>query len=685
MSAAAAAAAAAASYEPPRRGRVLPTDSDKHGTSRFVVGRSVAAAEPSMALPMRPQPGGFTFLALAAAVCLLVGLRAYESVETTRGGGSGNRWSISSSAVGASNARAAAATNTAAKRGGGERGGRRIGGGGGRGGINKNNKMAAHMNDEYYDDDDFTTGEDDETTTPFVPLSEGLQETEKDRLRRGEARAPPIKGKRGGGDKLHTAGGGGGRAADGSGKSQRKKAAEIEIEEEEEEEEETVDSKVEKTQVGAAALETTPSTKGNNEEPTLGTTADTAAKAPALAPQPPSPPRHLSKRPPRTPPDWLLAGECEPPIGWEAEAKPFRTASSYGAFLEEQHGETLLGDCKCPLKSGIESDFDCGAYDWRILSDLAPWHGVNISSAAMDMTFDLQTANIPPGYHFSINKGRVLMRMRAPTSAYHNQILDMLRTVVTLVDLPDVEFILHAWDHAKVWRQDPIPVFSFIRDAAKNDITVPYPYRWEGSGMSVAQAGDCPAWEARASKVMWRGGCTGPTMGYRDEVWDAYIRYRATVLTAKRPDILDAGLADQCSKVGIKPLAPVDTVFGSCQHKHLLLLDGNTASGRSSLWVHQGSVLLKPDSVFSEWYYHLMRPWVHYVPVREFLEDGEEQAQWVVKDAPPKALQCLRDNLAKLAKTHVNTNAIACYWWRLLTEWKRHQPQESRTEGFQQI
>jgi hypothetical protein len=101
--------------------------------------------------------------------------------------------------------------------------------------------------------------------------------------------------------------------------------------------------------------------------------------------------------------------------------------------------------------------------------------------------------------------------------------------------------------------------------------------------------------------------------------------------------------------------------------------------------MHAGAVLLKPDSVFSEWYYHLLRPWVHYVPVREFLEDAEEQAQWAVKDAPPAALQCLRDNLARLARAHVNKDAIACYWWRLLTAWKRQQPEESRTEGFMPI
>lgn len=193
-------------------------------------------------------------------------------------------------------------------------------------------------------------------------------------------------------------------------------------------------------------------------------------------------------------------------------------------------------------------------------------------------------------------------------------------------------------------------------------------------------------WAERGGrKVMWRGSCMGPVMGYLDDLWPAYIRYRANVATLEHPDVLDAGLTGACARMGAPPLTPVDTNHGACQHQFLLLLDGNTVSGRSARYMHAGAVLLKPDSVFSEWYYHLLRPWVHYVPVREFLEDLGEQAAWTVRGAAPRAQQCLRDNLAALAKKHVNKEAIACCWWRLLSTWKRQQPEESRTDGFQQV
>jgi hypothetical protein len=44
-----------------------------------------------------------------------------------------------------------------------------------------------------------------------------------------------------------------------------------------------------------------------------------------------------------------------------------------------------------------------------------------------------------------------------------------------------------------------------------------------------------------------------------------------------------------------------------------------------------------------------------------------------------------RENLEKLADEHVNREAKACYWWRLLTTWEKQQPEESRTNGFQLV
>ena len=388
---------------------------------------------------------------------------------------------------------------------------------------------------------------------------------------------------------------------------------------------------------------------------------------------------HSVSLPARRPPAQLLEGVCPDPLAHEP-----RDTETQG----------VLGPCNCPLQQPPLDGwaFDCEANDWRILQDLAPWHDITITHHMLDAAFSLSTANLPPGYHFSISQGVVRGKQHpdVPISVFHDRLLDMLQTVSRLVQLPDCEFVLHAWDHAKVPRQDPIPVFSFLRDASRNDITVPYPYIWSTSTHDLDLARDANCSSSLAGRpgrrVAWRGSCTGPTLGYQPPFLPAYLRVRATLLSRAHPQVLDASLVEECvgeGESGVRlAAAPLDLVAGACQHRHLLLLDGNSASGRSSALAHAGAVLLKPDSVFSEWWYHLLRPWVHYVPVREQLQDLVQQAQWVVQQAPEGTAQCLADNLGRLAAQHIRREAIACYWWRLLSAWARLQRGGGRTEGF---
>jgi len=360
--------------------------------------------------------------------------------------------------------------------------------------------------------------------------------------------------------------------------------------------------------------------------------------------------------------------------------------------FEEFVGEVLLGNCSCPLLAAEQSAdgwaFNCSDFDWRILSEQAPWHAVPVTHEALDAAFSVNTANLPPGYHFSVKAGQVYYKAQGPTTVYDAPLLDMLATVARTVALPDVEWVMHAWDHQKVHRHDPLPVFSFGREASRTDVVVPWPYWWDPGRHDFSYDFDptcVPYAQRNSSRVTWRGGCGGNYVDLQVPVWQAYVRMRASQLSAEYPDLLDASVTLQCvpTAKGAPPAAELmDLTAGVCRHRHLLLLDGNTVSARSSMLLHAGAVLFKPDSVFSEWYYHLLRPWVHYVPVREYLEDLPEQARWLLHEAPPGTGECLARNAAAFARQHLHARAVACYWWRLLSTWARLQPQPSRTDGF---
>jgi len=137
-------------------------------------------------------------------------------------------------------------------------------------------------------------------------------------------------------------------------------------------------------------------------------------------------PRSLNKRPPRQPPKWLEDGIC-PDVNNPEDVKkyiynPISSTNSVpvdgiNIFMEEHSGDVLLGECNCPfldpsIKPYPEWEFDCSVFDWRILTELAPWHGVNVTHALLDLAYRMNTANLPPTYHISVKDNAFYMKFK---------------------------------------------------------------------------------------------------------------------------------------------------------------------------------------------------------------------------------------------------------------------------------
>jgi len=60
-----------------------------------------------------------------------------------------------------------------------------------------------------------------------------------------------------------------------------------------------------------------------------------------------------------------------------------------------------------------------------------------------------------------------------------------------------------------------------------------------------------------------------------------------------------------------------------------LSVDGYSAAWRLSELLTSSSVLVKQDSLYEEWFYHMLRPYEHMVPLRADLTDMLEQVQWM--------------------------------------------------------
>ena len=374
------------------------------------------------------------------------------------------------------------------------------------------------------------------------------------------------------------------------------------------------------------------------------------------------------------------------------------------------------GQCQCPLKGMRRPPagwtYNCSLWAPLIDEYLSPWREGNVTATILDMAFWRQIygeerAHALPGVHVSISRRDGAVRMRENVDYRVPLFRDMMRTVKDVVTLPEVEFVACLFDHPKVDRQTPLPVFVHYADASHRDVPMPAPWSWDDKAHSFPQPwtrvhSSCRApWASRDPKLYFRGGCNGPTRGWRGPLWKFYPRKRANRLSHANPSTIDAGVYDHCDSPKLSKLEwgwdaemeremfregrkkPVEQFAANCKYKHLLHIDGNLASSRLASELHVGSTIFKQESFSNEYFYPLLKPYVHYVPVAANLQDVPEKLRWA-KSHPGKA-EAIAQAGQQFAREHLHLHSIACYWWQLLTTFGALQEFEPRTSGFKPI
>lgn len=64
-------------------------------------------------------------------------------------------------------------------------------------------------------------------------------------------------------------------------------------------------------------------------------------------------------------------------------------------------------------------------------------------------------------------------------------------------------------------------------------------------------------------------------------------------------------------------------------YKYILDIDGNASTWDATAWkLNSGSVILKTESSWVQWFFDKYKPWVHYIPIKEDFEDIENKYKW---------------------------------------------------------
>lgn len=186
------------------------------------------------------------------------------------------------------------------------------------------------------------------------------------------------------------------------------------------------------------------------------------------------------------------------------------------------------------------------------------------------------------------------------------------------------------------------PIFSMTTTKHYSDIPMP---TWD----DCKRIYDKPlypniTWENKLPVAIFRGTSTGLGTSCRNN-----YRIKALKLSKENPSILDVGITrwntrprktmrDKTYKtiskkiIDMYPVKDFKSYKEQAEYKYIVNIPGHTTSFRLGALLGLGSVVLHVPHRYYMWYEPLLKPYIHYVPVRSDLKDLITQIKWCIKN-----------------------------------------------------
>lgn len=264
--------------------------------------------------------------------------------------------------------------------------------------------------------------------------------------------------------------------------------------------------------------------------------------------------------------------------------------------------------------------------------------------------------------------------------------------ILKIIDqLPDMELIINSHDWPKVRSIDtPSPVFSFSKTKEELDIMYPawtfweggpavwpiYPKgigRWDLMRKTMNKSALKWPWEKKTKKAFFRGSRTSPE---RDPL---------VLLSWYEPSKADAHYTkNQAYKgkedtLGMPPAeeVPLDE---HCNHRYLFNFRGVAASFRLKFLFLCRSLVFHVGDEWMEFFYHALKPWVHYIPVSTALVESKDLIEFAREN--DALVQRIADRGHKFIRNHLRMEDIENYWFKILiryTKLMKWKPKRDRS------
>lgn len=317
---------------------------------------------------------------------------------------------------------------------------------------------------------------------------------------------------------------------------------------------------------------------------------------------------------------------------------------------------------------------------------------------------------------FRTIKGKVFVYSRFRAHDGHSQ--EYGRTLAQLSELnllPDVDFVICGWDTVHVplaqrcffWlspedsksERGPAPLFA--KDKADEYlgtgvVLIPDPASLEKVSDLINELNMTSAsipWGKKLNIAMWRGSPSDLQLHvpegadkrgvyskeFIQKLYSSRPRYRLCELSLKHPDLINAGFWSfndphiEGFEEFLKPMmkgwiAPNDHV----SYKYLPCLDGWASTFPGYLWrLSTNCVVLKQETECIQWFYHALKPYVHYIPIRRDLSDILEKLEWA--KSHDNECELISDNARTFVHANLTGEHQLFYFYLILKEYEKLQ------------
>lgn len=218
---------------------------------------------------------------------------------------------------------------------------------------------------------------------------------------------------------------------------------------------------------------------------------------------------------------------------------------------------------------------------------------------------------------------------------------------------------------------------------------------WKKIFSNIKETNNNINWKDKVNKIFWRGASTGGPLNnqvdnYNLENIHSLHRLKLVLFSKLYPNLIDAQFSayyhfttddgGKKLKEAMKIIFPNKNKYVNQEehliYKYLISIDGHTTSWHRVPWILlSNSVLLKQETNVINWYYPALKPYVHYIPLKEDLSDIFSQIEWA-KNNDDQVLT-ISLNGQKFAGENLSPKDIEIQTVLILNEYSKLFSQES--------